>query len=175
MPESADKTPHKPRHFNFAIPFIVVSGLLGIGGFLLLRSTAQNGVVERRAYSAKNLHELGKLLENAGFPDDPNTLLNAQPGLAINPSWPEQVGYVYVRGTKATDEPTAIVLYENVPPEKRKIGRQALLRNGTVEMFTEDEFQKRKQQQEQRWSADHRPWQLVPVGKDRTEDGLSGM
>ena len=122
---------------------------------------------ERRAYSAKNLAEMGKLLLAADFPDDPNALLAAQPALVINPSWPEQVGYVYVRGTKATDEPGTIVLYENVPPEKRKIGRQVLLRSGSVEMCTEDDFQKRKQEQEKRWSAERRPWQLVPVGKDR--------
>ncbi len=167
--------PPKPKPFNFAIPFIVVSGLLGIGGFLLLRGTARSGVIERRGYSAKNLKEMGDLIKSAGYPDDPNALLADRPGLAINPSWPEQVGYVYISKVKATDAADTMVLFENVPPEKRKIGRQVLLQSGNVELIPEDAFQTRLKELEARWSTEHRPWQLVPVGKDRTEDGLSSM
>jgi hypothetical protein len=167
---SATPSPHPPKRFNFAVPFILVSGLLGIAGFLLLRSTAQSGVAERKNESRANLALMAQLLKAAGYPDDPNAAIASHPEAAINPSWPEQIGYVYVSGIHSTDPESSVVLFENVPPEKQKLGRLVARLDGTVELLTEGALQERLHAMEARWSAEHRPWRKIPIGRDHFEE-----
>lgn len=164
--------PRPQKRFNFAVPFILVSGVLGIAGFLVLRGAAQSGVAERKNESRAHLALLGQLLQSAGYPDDPAATIAPHPEATINPSWPDQVGYVYICGIQGAgkDTPETVVLFENVPPEKQKLGRLALRVDGSVELLTESALQERLRAMESRWSVDHRPWRKVPIGRDHPDD-----
>ena len=59
-----------------------------------------------------------------------------------------------------------ILIYENVPPEKRKQGRLVLRADGAVERFTETELQQRLSELEARYSAMHRLWKRISLGKE---------
>ncbi len=170
--------PPAVKKSNFVIFFLIIVGICGAAGFLTLRYVALQGVAARRAQSRERLLAMGKLLAdrantNEGrYPDKIDEVLGAhQTELATNPSWPDEAGYVYVTGVRNSDPPESLLVYENVPPEKRKIGRLVLRRDATVELLTEDQFQKRLSDQESRASAQQRPWRTETVGKaERTTE-----
>ena len=120
----------------------------------------------RRKASVLSLLRLEMLLEqfaqahNGQYPAHASAILEtAATDLDLShPSWPEQSGYVYVTGIRLSDEPATIVIYENVPERKRKLGFQVLRVSGKVDWLSQDDFAAALRDQEERWSKKGRVW-----------------
>jgi hypothetical protein len=166
-PPSGAKEKRRPKFIFFFLLFV---GICSAAGFLTLRYAAQQGVASRREQSRGHLQALGNILAAraataAGqFPGSVAGLIDAQDaGLAVNPSWPDEDGYIYVTGVRASDPPESLLLYENVPPEKRKIGRLVLRLDGSIELLAEGAFQQRLKAQEIARAAAERPWRTETI------------
>ena len=167
---SASSAVKNPRRPNFVIFFLIFVGVCGFAGFMTLRYAAKSGVAARREQSREHLLALGKLLSERvsraerSYPHDFAGLIDASHAdLTVNPAWPDEAGYIYVTGVRSDDPPDSLLLFENVPPEKRKLGRLVLRLDGKVELLTEDQFQQRLDAQRMSREAVQRPWRTEAV------------
>lgn len=157
----------RPKRSHFTLYFILVTGAAGLASFFVFRNTALSGLNERREASRANLAAMVRGLKT--YSEFPGDLWALHPGCIrdavtfVSPSWPESAGYVYVAGARAGDSPDTIVVYENVPDGKQKLGRQAATLDGKVLTMTEAQFQERLKAQQAAWNAQGRAWRLVPV------------
>jgi uncharacterized protein YbgA (DUF1722 family) len=65
-------------------------------------------------------------------------------------------------GTEA-DPPDTILIYENVPPEKRKLGRLVARADGSIEQLSETQFEERLNALKSRFAEQKRTWNVLPV------------
>ncbi len=158
-----------PRR-NFTLFFILALGAAAAGTFFVFSSYARSSVKTRRDASRANLQALAGALSayatGGAYPQDPAPALAiVLPEQRINPSWPEGPGYVYVSGVSKNDPPETLLLYENVPPQKARMGRLVSLLNGEPRQLEEPAFQERLRAQEELWRASGRRWnpQLLPI------------
>jgi hypothetical protein len=157
---------------NFLAIFLIVVGLIGGVFFFGLRHFAAVGIAERKSENRAHLSKLVQAFKSyaqdsgGAFPDDP---LAVYPKLVddidvfVNPSWPDDSGYVYVRGIRQADPTDTIVLFENVPTEKRKLGRLLAKLDGTIEQLTEAQFQEKLKAQEACWTEQKRGWRVLLI------------
>lgn len=148
-----------PPRRNFTLYFIIGLGLIVLATFVAFTLIARDSVAQRRVQVARNLHEMGKALASGAKLD---------PALLLHPSWPEQAGYMIVDGVRLNgpdaDGSDTIWIFENVPPQKLKVGRQVLFKNGSVEFVTDDpQFQQRLKAQEDAWKKAGRTWSVTPL------------
>jgi hypothetical protein len=173
-------TPHtteKPRR-NFLLYFMGLMLLATAATFICFTHVARISKAERSEASRKNLLAFHQALksfseapQNTGqFPEDlkalyPQYLKNAD--VFFHPAWPDRDGYVYVYGVKPrganADSADTILVFENIPPGKEKLGRLILFLSGEVHMWAEAEFQSRISAQESVWKSQGRSWLALPA------------
>jgi len=171
-----------PLRRNFLVLFLLITGIIGAGFFFGLRYSAASGIAERKSEIRRNLNRMLLALttyaqNNAGaFPDDIVTLFPkyvSDPEIFVNPSWPDEIGYMYVTGVctgSVPDSSDTLLIFENVPPEKRKLGRLVVQLDGKVEQLTEPQFQERLTALKARWSEQKRDLKLAPVDPGKILD-----
>ena len=135
-----------PRLQHFILGLLLVSA----GVFFTFSHYQRRMFAQRRIQGAQNLTDIGhaihKLaLEHGGrFPESTFEIeerFASEPVKLFSPSWPLQC-YIYVFGAQSTDDAARTVLvYENVPGDKRKLGRQVLFLDGGVKVLSESEFE----------------------------------
>ncbi len=152
---------------RFAIVFMLTLAAIS-GGVFVAFSTYQRAMfTSRRETSAQNLTGIGAALKayaakNRGrYPEraallTPEYLPNA--GNLTHPAWPEQPGYVYIPGMRTDDSTASLLVYENVPEYKRKLGIQALFSDGRIETLKEAEIEIKLKNQEEAWKRTGRVW-----------------
>ena len=156
----------------FAIGFI--AALLAVSALVFLTFTYyQRTMAEaRRLESAKNLKMIRAALLNYAktsghFPVSPSELSGIFKGNAeflIHPSWPEQAGYVYISGSDPKDfAPEIMMVFENVPDRKRKLGRQSVNVDGNVKYWTDEDFERALAYHEKTWKIAPKPWRLIEI------------
>ena len=152
---------------RFAIVFMLTLAAIS-GGVFVAFSTYQRAMfTSRRETSAQNLTGIGAALKayaanNGGRYPERAALLTQEylpdEHVLIHPAWPEQPGYVYIPGQRAEDSPQTLLLYENVPEHKRKLGIQALFSDGRIETLKEAEIEIKLKNQEEAWKRTGRVW-----------------
>jgi len=155
---------------NFTLYFVIGLALIVLATFVVFTLVARDSVAQRRHLVAHNLAKFGKTLAAESTPPaDAVAFLRAKldPMVLVHPSWPEQPGYMLVEGVRLTgadaDPPDTIWIYENVPPQKLKVGRHILLASGNVEI-DDPRFQQRLAAQEEGWKKAGRTWSIRPLG-----------
>ena len=157
-----------PRR-NFALLFIIALLLASAATFAVFTYVARTGKAQRREVSRANLIKMHEALqayarENGRFPDDLSALqprfLQAED--VIHPAWPERPGYMYVAGVQSVDPPESVLVFENLPERKVKLGRLAVTLQGQVQELNEADFQQRLSAQELRYKEKKRAWTLRP-------------
>ena len=136
----------------------------------------QLGTEQRQAASRQNMLTIFKGLtlyaENHGnsFPDDPHILYDkyvTDLNTFTSPLWPDETAYTYVSGVQKSDAPTTILLIENAPAQKARMGRHVLMLDGHIEHLLDTEAASRLSAQEEKWKAAGRRWKLVPIELDK--------
>jgi hypothetical protein len=168
------QSPPPPRR-NFVIYFMGIMFVASAITFMCFTYAARESKAQRREFSQHNLHTIHQALnafaddaQNHGqFPEELQWLapkyLKDENALS-HPSWPNRAGYMYVAGVQKSDPASeTVIVFENVPAGKEKLGRLALTLNGEVHMWNENEFQVKMTSQEARWKSLNRTWQATPV------------
>jgi hypothetical protein len=172
--DTPPQSPPAPRR-NFVIYFMGLMFVASAITFVCFTYAARESKAHRREISRRNLRTIHQALmaiaddaQNHGqFPDELQKLspqyLKDENALS-HPSWPDRAGYMYVSDVQKTD-PAAetVIVFENVPAGKEKLGRLALTLNGEVHMWSEMEFQAKMTSQEARWKSLNRVWRTTPV------------
>jgi hypothetical protein len=162
---------------NFLVLFLLVTAVIGGGFFFGLRYSAASGIAGRKKEIRANLGRIVAALKtysqtaggNGLLPDDPLAVYPKfidDPEVFVNPSWPDEIGYSYVTGVRTgaeTDAPDTILIYENVPPEKRKLGRLVARADGSIEQLSETQFEERLNALKSRFAEQKRTWNVLPV------------
>lgn len=164
---------------NFTLILIGILGLVSIGVFVTFSYFARTGFHERRDISRANLITMARALKtyaldnNNQFPYDPHVLTDkygCDGNTFINPSWPDACGYMYVSGFNPMIESTGttlwqdtILLFENVPESKQKLGRLVATLDGEIHLWHEELFQKRLAQQKNLSETQGRRWRIVAL------------
>ena len=173
MTDSPLASPPPPRR-NFVIYFMAIMLVMSAITFVAFTYVARSSKAQRREISQKNLQEIHHALKSFAadpqnkqqYPAEIQTLapkhLN-NPDVFSHPAWPNRAGYVYVPGVQSSDPPETIVVYENVPAGKEKLGRLTLSLNGEVHMWDEVDFKSKIMAQEALWKSQNRSWQPVAV------------
>jgi hypothetical protein len=170
----------KKSSARFAVLFVLALALVSTGVFLVFSHYQRVGAEERRELSAAHLARFKQFLNsyaerhNGNFPERALIFQDAlKTDDLIHPSWPEQPGYVYVTDARASDEANTIVIYENVPERKRKLGFQILRRDGRIEWLSQQDFVSALQAQEALWKKSGRLWkpeEIVPPPSHASSD-----
>jgi hypothetical protein len=165
--------PKAQRSPRFVILFVTVLLALSALIFWTFRAYQRAQAEARSAASVTNLSQLKEAIDHwrndksGRYPTHVSELLEHAP-LNLNlthPSWPDQPGYVYVTGVQATDAPDSIVIFENVPERKRKLGYHVLRLNGKVDWLSREDFSQAIQAQEERWRASSRIWRPEEIAR----------
>lgn len=152
---------------RFAIGFVLVLAVISGGVYLAFSNFQRQAAERRRMASQENLVEIHEALsdyaaKNKGlFPERaalllPNYLTNGR--ALINPAWPDETGYIYIPGARNDDSQDTILVYENVPARKRKLGIQVLIRSGSIYTMAESKFEEALKVQEEMWKRTGRVW-----------------
>lgn len=163
-------TDRKPASARFAICFILGMLLASAGIFFAFSSSQRSAMAWRRQTSAENLSKIFTVLNTysqrfADYPERPSQLLDTNlidpkspdaMRVLINPSWPTLPGYIYLPGVRSDDSPETLFVYENVPENKRKLGRQVVYRSGKIELLSEVDFEAKIKAQEEIWRKSKR-------------------
>lgn len=173
---------HAKKRFSprFAILFVLALAVVSAATFFVFTHYQRQMAEERRAFSASRLAHFRTLLNgyaqlhSGNLPEHAFVFLEHLDGKElIHPAWPEQAGYVYVGGAhSSTDNPASILIYENVPERKRKLGFQVLRLDGRVDWLSQQDFVSALQAQEAAWKKKGRVWQpeeIVPPPKGKME------
>jgi hypothetical protein len=163
---------------HFTLLFMLAMLLAGVAIFVAFTNAARTSKAERRETSAANLTAMFHALkayskDNGGNYPQQLTVLHPRyipdASTFIHPSWPERIGYVYVSGFKDENvhDPETILIYENVPEGKEKLGRQVLTSDGQVHVWNEADFQQRIRAQQASAAAQKREIELLPVDATR--------
>jgi len=148
---------------NFTLFFILVIGICAVVTFVVFRSYARSSIDQRREVNRANLSLIAAALKARAMEGQlPSTLARdaVATHVLINPSWPEQAGYMYVTGARLSDPAETILLFENTPAQKQKLGRHALRMDGRVEVLAETALQEKLAQQQNFWVEQKRVWRL---------------
>jgi|GEM_PF-2552022 len=153
---------------RFAIVFMLL--LAGISaGIYVGFSRFQRGMAgERKEASARNIVVIAKALtayaakHDGLYPERIGLLTRDElpdDTVFIHWAWPDRAGYIYSPGVRSDDAPDqTLLVYENVPERKRKLGIQALLASGKIVTLEEAEFTDRVKKQEAAWKQTGRIW-----------------
>jgi hypothetical protein len=160
---NAAPTPPSQTRRNFTLVFLALIGLAVGATFFTFRHFAREGFAKRRSESRENIRELALRLRTLDpVPEDVETAALHFPQdkpLLTSPSWPDQPGYFFVPEVRvSSDPPSTLLLYENVPMGKQKIGRWIARADGEVEEVSEAEFQQRLNAQRSAWEVSGRPF-----------------
>ena len=167
-------TPSAFKSHRYFAPLLLL-GLLAVsaGGFFILRHMAETSVAQRRELSRKNLERLNVALRataerNQGsYPGSAEAVVREAALAAealIHPAWPDQPGYIYVPGGRLDDDPSTIVVFENVPARKSRLPHQILTVAGGIETLETPAFKERLRHQAERWKQAGRRWAPEPLG-----------
>lgn len=162
-----------PRSVRFSILFIGTLALISLSVFFIFKWAQSAAFTERREKSFQNLQAMGRVVEeftkahNGQFPDTLEPLQEAfknDPLKLVHPAWMDQPGYVLIPGViRANDGDSAIVIYENVPEGRRKIGRQVLRANGQIEFLDDGAFEQRIREQRASFEKWQRQWVTLEI------------
>jgi hypothetical protein len=160
---AASKPLHSPRFLIVFVAALLAVGALAFYGFSTFQTQA---AALRQKQSWLNLivmrNELNAFAHEHGghFPTALNEWLpNVPSAQRINPAWPDEPGYVYIPGAALGDNPEdTILIYENTPARKRKLGTFALRNDGCVDRFSDAELGARLDRQKRSWKLKERLW-----------------
>jgi hypothetical protein len=165
----------KRQHFQFSLITFVLFIVVGTGLLFLIVLPAIGRAREaaRSSNSARNMNALGKTMlmyyeipANNCYPahlEDlyrdyvPDWRVFIRPGFSE-----EDAGYVYIPGSSPADA-TNIVLYENVPEQLARNGRNVLFASTNDEFLSESEFQIRLKQTEANLKSKGIEMKIEPV------------
>ncbi len=158
----------KVRSARFAILFLLTLAAASTLVFFAFSSYQRKMAAQRRDDSRANLETIDRAIrlyskQNGGaFPEHASRLTRdylPNRGTFVNAAWPEQPGYIYIPGSIAANSTGAIILvHENVPERKRKLGIQVLFLDGRIGLLTEREFVDKLNAQESAWKSSGRVW-----------------
>ena len=161
---------------RFAIVFMLVLACIAFGVYLTFSTFQRSMASERRDVSRHNMELIFRALDaylwknNGKYPEHASqfTQMGLPAASLIHPAWPDQPGYIYIPGARASDNVEyTIVAYENVPDRKRKQGIMVLKRGGIINKETESNFTRKLNEQEAAWKKDGRIWmpEMMVSGK----------
>src|SRR5579862_89405 len=167
MPSSNKRSP------AFTVVFVLTLLLISAAVFVVFTHFQRTLAEERRTRSAQNLETLRDVIRayaaghNGALPARAAEIATRvkSPEDLLHPAWPNQPGYVYIPGAQPSDGDDSILIYENAPESKRKLGFQVLLVNGKIEALSRDAFLDVLSSQEEFWKQKGRFWspeELIP-------------
>lgn len=170
MVTASGVTSGAPARRNFTLYFILLLGVISAITFYYFTAYARSSVEHRKEINRSNLAAIGAALKKHALDERLPADLPAgtlPPQTFTNPSWPEQAGYMLVTGVRLTDAPETILVFENTPPAKRKLGRHVLTLDGRIEVVSEDRLQERLDALQFKWKAESRPWRVSALFPNR--------
>ncbi len=158
----------KPRSPVFSILFMLTLAAIAFGVYLTFSTFHRNMAAQRKEASAKNLAGISTALNSyaskhdAHFPERVSQLTREflpDESILIHAAWPDRPGYIFIPGSRPDDDKDrTLLVFENVPERKRKLGIQVLWLSGKIETLSEANLVVQITAQESAWKHTQRIW-----------------